>query len=456
MTNALGGSRHILNCGQPVTDVGYVSSLAWLYHVDVGSVGGLQQHVEAAELANPAVPKVMLQTGVPGRVGRQAVAHAPLPGGPLRRAERDLHEQRRADPPLSERGDDRAEAESESGAGPAPAGAGRRGAAWACGRRAPVLVTLVARGRSAGRLAADPAVGADPAGVRSVRLARVGSSDGGREPRHERRPVVEAAAVSVHGPVRAVRPLPAVAVDGHLAGGVARRRGVRRADRVSADAGRATPGGATPAWVAAAFAAAAYFGISTYWHYMLSAQSDPMIVTLCLAAIDCHLCGRYRWAFALGALAALGRPEVWLFLGLYSIWAWLRVPSMRWLIVVELVLVVLLWFGIPALTSRTPVRGRLERARLGAPAAQRPGVRHDRPVPRPEHRRAVADRAAGGGARFRASRPRDARARGGGVRLGDRRDRVRAPRLARARALHVRAGRGVVVALAGRGGRAAC
>jgi hypothetical protein len=108
------------------------------------------------------------------------------------------------------------------------------------------------------------------------------------------------------------------------------------------------------AWVAAAFAAAAYFGLSSYWHYMLSAQSDPMIVTLCLAAIDCHLGGRYRWAFVLGALAALGRPEVWLFLGLYSIWAWLRVPSMRWLIVAGVVVLLLLWFGIPALTSRSP------------------------------------------------------------------------------------------------------
>jgi hypothetical protein len=118
--------------------------------------------------------------------------------------------------------------------------------------------------------------------------------------------------------------------------------------------GGAETGGSYAAWVAAAFAAAAYFGISTYWHYMLSAQSDPMIVTLCLAAIDCHLCGRFRSAFTLGALAALGRPEVWPFLGLYTIWAWLRMPSMRRLIVVELVLVVLLWFGIPALTSRTP------------------------------------------------------------------------------------------------------
>jgi hypothetical protein len=108
------------------------------------------------------------------------------------------------------------------------------------------------------------------------------------------------------------------------------------------------------AWVAAAFAATAYFGISTYWHYMLSAQSDPMIVALCLAAIDCHLGGRYRWAFVLGALAALGRPEVWPFLGVYSIWAWRAVPSMRWLIATGIALLVLLWFGIPALTSRSP------------------------------------------------------------------------------------------------------
>ncbi len=124
----------------------------------------------------------------------------------------------------------------------------------------------------------------------------------------------------------------------------------RIAYRLTAREGEAT----WPAFVAAGFAALALLGLSSYWHYMLSAQSDPMIVTLCLGAIDCHLSGRYRWAYTFGALAALGRPEVWLFLGLYTIWAWLRVPSMRRLIVVELVLVVVLWFGIPALTSRTP------------------------------------------------------------------------------------------------------
>jgi hypothetical protein len=107
------------------------------------------------------------------------------------------------------------------------------------------------------------------------------------------------------------------------------------------------------AWAAAVFAGLALLGISDYWHYMLSAQSDPMIVALCLAAIDCHLSGRPRWAFVLGALAGLGRPEVWLFLGLYSIWAWVRIPAMRWLIVAGIVAMVVLWFGIPALTSRS-------------------------------------------------------------------------------------------------------
>jgi hypothetical protein len=108
-----------------------------------------------------------------------------------------------------------------------------------------------------------------------------------------------------------------------------------------------------PAMVAAAFAGLGVLGISDYWHYMLSAQSDPMIVALCLGAIDCHLSKRYRWAFAFAALAALGRPEAWPFLGLYSIWGWLRVPSMRWMILTGLALVALLWFGIPALTSRS-------------------------------------------------------------------------------------------------------
>jgi hypothetical protein len=109
----------------------------------------------------------------------------------------------------------------------------------------------------------------------------------------------------------------------------------------------------------AAFAAAAVAGlgllvINDYFHYILSSQSDPMIVALCLAAIDCHLDRRPRTAFVLGGLAALGRPEVWPFLGLYTLWSWRMLPSTRWLLAGGWAAIALLWFGIPAITARTP------------------------------------------------------------------------------------------------------
>ena len=110
-------------------------------------------------------------------------------------------------------------------------------------------------------------------------------------------------------------------------------------------------------WVgiaAAVFAGVALLGIQNYAHYYLSAQSDPMIVALVLGAIDLHLSGRPRAAFVLAVLAGLGRPEAWPFEGLYAIWLWIRVPRARGLVVGGTVISLLLWFGIPALTSRSP------------------------------------------------------------------------------------------------------
>jgi hypothetical protein len=37
--NSLGGYQHIRNCGEPVSNVEYVSTLAWLVKLDVGFVG---------------------------------------------------------------------------------------------------------------------------------------------------------------------------------------------------------------------------------------------------------------------------------------------------------------------------------------------------------------------------------------------------------------------------------
>ncbi len=108
------------------------------------------------------------------------------------------------------------------------------------------------------------------------------------------------------------------------------------------------------AWAAAVFAGGALLGIQDYWHYALSFQSDPMIVSLCLGAVDCHLSGRTRWAFALGVLGALGRPEVWPFLALYTLWGWRARPATRWVLVGGWVFLLFMWFGIPGITSRTP------------------------------------------------------------------------------------------------------
>jgi hypothetical protein len=110
-------------------------------------------------------------------------------------------------------------------------------------------------------------------------------------------------------------------------------------------------------WAAVAgavFAGAAVLGLEDYMHYVLSVQSDPMIVTFTLAAIDCHLHGRYRWAFALAVLASLGRPEAWPFTGLYAVWAWWRIPSMRWMVYAGIALIVFMWFGIPTITNGRP------------------------------------------------------------------------------------------------------
>ena len=116
------------------------------------------------------------------------------------------------------------------------------------------------------------------------------------------------------------------------------------------------PGRPYAPYVAAAFAGVAVLGIGGYWPQVLISSSDPMIVALCLAAIDCHLHGRVRLAFVALVLAALGRPEAWLFTGLYGVWLWRADPRARALVVAGLALVAALWFGVSALTAKSWLR----------------------------------------------------------------------------------------------------
>ncbi len=109
-------------------------------------------------------------------------------------------------------------------------------------------------------------------------------------------------------------------------------------------------------YVAGAFAGLALLGIDDYWHQIVIANSDQIDVTLCLAAIDCHLGRRPRLAFGALVLASLGRPEAWPFAALYAIWLWRDVPGTRIMAVVGLASIPLLWFGISALTAKSWLR----------------------------------------------------------------------------------------------------
>jgi hypothetical protein len=97
-------------------------------------------------------------------------------------------------------------------------------------------------------------------------------------------------------------------------------------------------------------------GIADYWHQILIANSDPMVVAICLAAIDFHLAKRYRLAFLMLVLASMGRPEAWPFMGMYAAWAWFAVPGMRVLAVAGVASIPLVWFGVSALTSKSWLR----------------------------------------------------------------------------------------------------
>ena len=106
-------------------------------------------------------------------------------------------------------------------------------------------------------------------------------------------------------------------------------------------------------WVAAVFAGVGVLGLFNYGHYLLIANSDPMEITVCLAAIDSHLCGRRRLAWLFLVLAAFGRPEAWALAALYAIWAWRAEPAMRPMLAAGVIAIPAMWFGVAAATSRS-------------------------------------------------------------------------------------------------------
>jgi hypothetical protein len=105
--------------------------------------------------------------------------------------------------------------------------------------------------------------------------------------------------------------------------------------------------------VAGAFAGLGLLGIQGYWQQVIIANSDPMIISLCLGAIDATLSRRPRLALGALWLASLGRPEVWPFLFGYAVWGWLKVPRMRALAAASVLSIPVMWFTVPILTSKS-------------------------------------------------------------------------------------------------------
>jgi hypothetical protein len=72
-------------------------------------------------------------------------------------------------------------------------------------------------------------------------------------------------------------------------------------------------------------------------------NSEGVLVALALGAVERHLDGKPRAAFALAVGAALLRPETWPFVGLYGLWLLWREPRARALVVAGFAALPALW-----------------------------------------------------------------------------------------------------------------
>jgi hypothetical protein len=101
---------------------------------------------------------------------------------------------------------------------------------------------------------------------------------------------------------------------------------------------------AVPAALAALIAMASLALTGEFLDASTLGYSEGLMVAATLMALDRHLDGHYRQAFIFGFVAALDRPEIWLFWGPYGLWLMWRDPGARALVVGLAVLTLFLWF----------------------------------------------------------------------------------------------------------------
>lgn len=96
----------------------------------------------------------------------------------------------------------------------------------------------------------------------------------------------------------------------------------------------------------AGLASAVGLGLMPWWVRNAGlANSEGLMVALVLGAILAHLHGRRGWAFTLALGAALLRPEVWPFIGLYVLWLLVEDRSRLPWIAGGLLTLPVLWLG---------------------------------------------------------------------------------------------------------------
>ena len=118
---------------------------------------------------------------------------------------------------------------------------------------------------------------------------------------------------------------------------------------------------------AAGAVAAALMALSTWWGFNTAlGNSEGLLAAAALWAIVAHLEGHHRAALGLGTAAALLRPEVWPFLGLYGLWLWRDDQRARLPVAAAATVVLLLWAG-PDLLGTEGLTGA-SRAARGEPS----------------------------------------------------------------------------------------
>jgi hypothetical protein len=106
-------------------------------------------------------------------------------------------------------------------------------------------------------------------------------------------------------------------------------------------------------------------GFTPWLRQFAGGLAEPLMVTLLLAAVERGLAGRDRTALALGAAAALVRPEAWPALLLYAAWLWRARPAHRVAAAAAIAAVAALWFVPDLLGSGSFLTGA-DRAREGS------------------------------------------------------------------------------------------